>query len=141
MTLGDKIAIGSLLLTVALWIIDKIFFATKRATKKYLLHKWQETKEKSFKLQTTIFSFAEKCHGWQSMAYPEQGITYWDYYCILKETWEQEYSDSKFKILKKKRLSRYQIQEYIDKLRVQEDAINLSQTSLNVMIKQFENKR
>lgn len=130
--------IAGVIIPIIFYFIDKYLNANTRSLKKYLLQKWLENKKISNKLQLTIFEFAMKYDGCNSIAFTDSNLTYKDYYNSLKHKYEEEYSDIAFSILKKIKLNKFQLNEYIAKLKVQEDNLNLLQNSLDVAIKKFE---
>ena len=129
------IAIG---ITVIFYFADKIINGSTRAAKRYMLLKWTETKDKSLKLQHTIIKYCSLNNRyWNSIALTDSPVTYKDLYNTLVEKYELEYSNSQFKALKKKNLSKFQIEEFTTKIKIQEDNLNFIQHALDLQIKKL----
>jgi len=137
MTLEIILSIIAIAITVIFYFADKIINGSTRSAKKYLLSKWLDNKSKNLKLQETIYQFVSSINGWDAKAFTDSNHTYLDFYTQLKQTYEVEYSDVQLNGLKKAKLSKFQIDEYIGKLKVQEDNLNLIQVSLESQVKKY----
>ncbi|MFL9843283.1 hypothetical protein [Flavobacterium rhizosphaerae] len=130
--------IAGVLIPIIFYLVDKYLNASTRAAKKYLIYKWLENKKINKKLQNTIYEFAMKYDGWNYKSFTDSNLTYKDFYNNLKEKYDLEYSDVAYSVLKKMKLTKYQIDEFIAKLKIQEDNLNLLQNSIDVIIKKYE---
>ena len=139
MSIEVILTIVGLILTVVLYFTDKIINGSTKAARKYMLSKWCENKEKSLKLQQSIFYLANTYNGWNAIAIGDSPVTYKVFYDKLKERYEIEYSDQAYYALKTKKFSKFQIEEFTTKLKVQEENLYASQMGIDVLIQDFQN--
>jgi hypothetical protein len=115
-----------------------LYFATKkeRGPKHYLISKFKQNKEKIRKYTQDLRQLLSESNEWNSILIKEQNITYQEYLKVMEERFHLEYSDYQLTALQKK-FSKYELKEYIQKFKTQEDNLNLIRHELDLTLKKF----
>lgn len=116
-----------------------LYFLAKKnwGQKKYLLSKFDQNKEKVRLYTIDLRKLLSYNNAWNSIMFKEQNITYKEFLEVMEEKYNVEYSNEQSKALRNKKLSKFEIEEYISKLKVQEDSLNLMRQELDLLIKKF----
>ncbi|MEQ6119677.1 hypothetical protein [Reichenbachiella sp. MALMAid0571] len=121
----NLIAIFSgIVIPIVLFLLSKDYFGQKFRQKKYLLSKFLENKQKIEHFTTSLEHLLQTNNSPESKIFPNSDITYLEYLNVMKLKYESEYSSLQYSLLKKKKLSKLELQEYIEKLKIQEDSLN-----------------
>ncbi|KYG75007.1 hypothetical protein EV198_0471 [Roseivirga ehrenbergii] len=134
MTLEIWVAIaGGILIPLLLYLLS----LENRSKKKYFLMKFQENKSKIEKFIKDLEHLLNVNNSFQSKAFTDSEITYIECLTLMKSRFHLEYSDEQYKALQKRRLKKLELNEYIEKLKVQEDNLNILRVDLDYKMMKY----
>lgn len=111
--------------------VDKHLHSNTIATRKHLLTKFVDIRQKNLKLQQELEELIATHDAWGTNAFTDTDTNFIDYLETLKEKIEIEYSDIEYIKLKKLSLTKDIISEYIEKFKYHNDVLIALRQELN----------
>lgn len=118
--------IGGIFIPLITYFLSK----STNSEKKYLIKKFQENKIKLSEVISDLEGFMNENRSWDQQAFADSPIKLKEYHQRITEQYLKEYSEEQFNAINKSKLSKLEFKEYIGKLKVQEDSLNLLSTEI-----------
>jgi hypothetical protein len=110
----------------------------KKSGKRLILKLYLANQTLSLSIQKDLEGFIEKHNAFNSIAFPEKNITYGHMLEQMKAEFEVNLSESLYQKLKKKNLSKPEIEVAIDSLNKQNEALRLVDLDMKLVIRKAD---
>lgn len=127
----NHISLIGLAAAVVFFLMDKNLLPLTLLVRRHLLTKLERNKSKDLQLQSELEQMVHENDAWSYIAFPDSEVTYKEYLDLLREKFSIEYSDSEFKSLRTRKMSRKEVAEYIQKIKDQEEAAQALEDDVN----------
>lgn len=126
-------------LMVGLYYLSNSFEdANMRSDRKRAIIMFRENRESSIKFYTDLQSYVADNNIWSYNAFDDTDITFSEFIETLKEKHDIEYSDKEEIILVKSKFTRFQLEDYLERLEYQKEYIAAVATTLQYKNINFE---
>lgn len=136
LTMNTLLIIG-LFTMLVFFLIDKNILPGSIIDRKHIAAKLEKNKKRELQLQAEFEALISTYGLSSENVFPDSDITYSEYIDLLKEKASIEYSDTEFEKLKTK-LKRNQVNEYIERIRNQEESVIAFQADIDYQKKNLQ---